>query len=165
MTLMQTPARGASQYLESVRRSYATLVHVARTLEAARSHEGEGAYLRRLGATVAAFVDQIVWADRQIVLGEYQALDALAREDSQHGGILSASLRELRGESEDLRPLPEFLKVCLEYDRPNGTRLTGAAINALESLGLALMASDREIAEEEMTLLYEIIGAWREATA
>jgi hypothetical protein len=152
---------GTSQYYESIRRSYATLVHVAHVLQAARRHEGEGIYLRLLGRTVAAYVDQMVWADRSIVLGEYEALSALAAEDLLHGGSITECFQELKGDVIDLRSLPPFLLACAEYDSAVGTGLATTAINAFESLGLSLIASDRTITEDEMALLQEVIESWR----
>ncbi|MGV3614062.1 MAG: hypothetical protein ACO1SV_01890 [Fimbriimonas sp.] len=152
---------GTSQYHDSIRRSYAMLVHVAHVLEGARRHEGEGTYLRLLGRTVASFVDQIVWADRRLVLGEYQALDSLAAEDRAHGGWIVECFHELKGEVTDLRPLPDFLRACVAYDSATGTGLAETAIGAFESLGLSLMASDRAISEDEVALLQEVIGSWR----
>lgn len=161
MTNDGSPTTGTRQYHDSIRRSYATLVHVAHVLESARAHEGEGAYLRLLGRTVAAFVDQIVWADRRLVLGEYQALDSLAAEDRAHGGWIVECFHELKGEVSDLRPLPDFLRACVEYGSATGTGLAETAIGAFETLGLSLMASDRAISEDEIALLQEVMRCWR----
>jgi hypothetical protein len=155
---------GASQYLFTVRKSYATLMHVAQVLEASQPTEGLQAHHRNVAETVAAYVERLVWADHQLVPGEYAALDALVDEDAQHGDRLAELLRIAGNEPHDLTALPVFLATAADYDRAHGTRLAGSAINALESMGLALLASDREIALEEMQLLHETVGAWRESS-
>jgi hypothetical protein len=139
-------------------------MHVAQVLEGAQPTEGLQAHHRNVAETVAAFVERLVWADHQLVPGEYAALDALVDEDGQYGDQLGDLLRVAGNEPHDLSVLPAFLAAAADYDRAHGTRLAGSAVNALESMGLALLASDREIAMEEMHLLHQTVGAWRESS-
>lgn len=158
MSILESAPR-TNPYLDTARRSYATLIHMAHVLGGV---EELPVHIRGVSQTVAALVDRLVWADRRIADGEYAAIEALIEEDAPHGGTLRELLPLVGNSEEDLRELPNFLLACTHYDRNHGTRLTGGAINALESLGMALLASDREISSEEIATLQAIIGAWRE---
>lgn len=152
-----------SPYIDTIRRSYATLVHMALVVGGVDSSAMLPMHIREMSHTVASLVDRLVWADRRLAPGESAAIDALIAEDAPHGGTLAEFLPFPERSTVDLRPLPSFLVACTDYDRNHGTRLTGSAINALESMGLALLACDREISPDEISTLQVIIGAWREA--
>lgn len=161
MSIAESAPR-TNQYIETVRRSYATLIHMAHVLAGVEASEELPVHIRQVSQTVASLVDRLVWADRRLADGEYAAIEGLIAEDEAHGATLKELLPMTCKSDDDLRPLPMFLLACTHYDRNHGTRLTGSAINALESLGLALLASDREISPEEISTLQAIIGAWRE---
>ncbi|MGV3614808.1 MAG: hypothetical protein ACO1SV_05665 [Fimbriimonas sp.] len=152
-----------NQYADTMRRSYTTLMHVAQVLGGTETEMNLHLYRHSVAETVASLTVRLALVDDKIAGGECEAFAALVDEDGQHGGGLEAMLHAVVKESQDLRPLPPILKACTDYDREHGTRLTGSAINALESLGLSLLASDREITADEIQLLQETIGAWRES--
>jgi hypothetical protein len=145
----------ASPYIDTVRRSYSTLVHIAHVVGGVGPQEMFEAHLRGMAQIVGGLVYRLVWADRRVAPGEETAIRALIAEDPMLEPYLRAG--------DDAGQLPEFLLACTVYDRHHGTRLTGSAINALESLGLALLACDREISSEEISALQGVIGPWRQA--
>lgn len=156
---------GPSLYQDDVRRNYSTLIGIAQTLEAEDARDEAGFYVRHLGETVARFVEQIVWADQKIDVSETEAIALLIEVDAVQGGWLAECLRNPCGELSDLHLLPEFLKACVVHDAVHSSQLAATALDAFESLGLDLMASDREIAEEEVELFQGVLGSWRRASA
>ncbi|MGV3616403.1 MAG: hypothetical protein ACO1SV_13820 [Fimbriimonas sp.] len=66
------------------------------------------------------------------------------------------------GELVELSSLPPILRECARRDARDGSDHAPTALDAFESLGLALMASDRDIAEEEVSLIHTVMGAWRQ---
>ena len=143
-----------SPYIDTVRRSYSTLVHIVHVVGGVGPQEMFEAHLRGMAQVVGGLVYRLVWADRRVAPGEGTAIQALIAENP----TLETYLRP----GDETEPFPEFLLACTEYDRHHGTRLTGSAINALESLGLALLACDREISPDEISALQGVIGPWRQ---
>lgn len=146
-------------------KNYLALVGIAQNLQLGETSEGEGFYLRHLGEIVARFVEQIVWADQRIDARETEAIESLIRIDASQGGSLAECLRNPCGDLRDLASKPMLLQACEARDLREGTRITGLALDAFESLALSLMASDREIAEAEVELFQSVLGSWRKETA
>lgn len=147
-----------SLYQEGIRRNYITLLGLVDTLEAT---DASPEHRRNLGEVVARFVEQIVWADQRVARSEAAAINDLIELDSAHAGSLAECLREPCGDIVVLTELPTFLRTCVAHEPPLGD----LAFDAFENLGLALMASDREIAEEELTLIQSVLNAWRQSAA
>jgi hypothetical protein len=150
----ETSDKSPRLYLEGVRRNYATLLGITATLETV---DASSDHRRNLGEVVARFVEQIVWADQRVAVSEVEAISNLISLDSEHAGSLAECLREPCGDIVSLSELPAFLRSCFLYDRA----LAAQAVDAFESLGLALMASDREISEEELNLIQSVLASWR----
>lgn len=145
----------ASPYIETVRRSYATLIHIAHVVGGVEPKEMLPVHLKGMARMTGGLVYRLVWADRRVAPGEDAAIRSLLAQDP--------GLEEFLTPVEDWDELPSFLLACTDYDRNHGTRLTGSAINALESLGMALLACDREISPDEIVALQSVIGPWRKA--
>lgn len=158
-------ATAPTHYLEIIKRSYHVLIHLGYLLQDARPDQSPNHLVESVARTIGIFVEKLVWADGLLVLGEFNALNALIAEDASHGGFLAITLREAQVRKQEVEPdgeqLPEFLRECGVYDRLKGRRLSGMAINALESLGLALLACDRNIADAEMEQLQNAVAKWR----
>lgn len=160
-------ATAPAHYLEIIRRNYHVLIHLGYLLQDSHPEVVEDDLVASVANTIGMFVERLVWADGQVVLGEFTALNALIAEDSQHGGHLEKALRDAQMSASLSAPvadeLPKFLQECVAYDRVNRRRLSGMAINSLESLGLALLACDRSIDASEMESLHSTVSAWRRA--
>jgi hypothetical protein len=157
------PESQPNHYVETVRRSYLTLTHMTHALAAQSPTASEAEARRTVDETVAEFLARLVWADGRLVHGETQAIDAILAQDEMANGDLSAAIQAaMAAEPPSGNVTPAFLQQCVAYDRANGTRLTGSAINALESMGLSLLAADREISMDELQILQDLVSRWRE---
>jgi|GEM_PF-6749631 len=147
-----------NQYLQIVRKSYGILCHAAAALEASCSTNGDDGHYRDCAATVHSLVDRLVWADRRMVLSECTAMDALLDEDRRYVGALNRLVGKVPVDEELLKQVPPFVKACRAYDMAHDTRLEPTVVNALDTMGMSLLAVDREIAEEEFMTLREVLG-------
>lgn len=155
-----------TEYPQIVRRSYGTLCHATHALEAARPCP-DGGYLEEVRTYIHALVDRLIWSDGMLAPGELAAIDEILEEDRKYGGKLLDRLGKTEPDPDVLERVPAFLSVCREYDAANDTSLVGSVTNAIESLALAFLATDRKISEAEFDALQktlEPIRAFRKMT-
>lgn len=156
--LAEAPNRRNRHYLDTIRRSYNTLMHVADVLEETCAMERPRR--REVAETLAAFVQTLAWADSRLRSGESEAIGAIIDLDHDFGGHFAAAISSPPMEGR-LMECPAFLVACGEYDQMHGARLQGTAMNALESMGLSFLAADWEITDEELDALQSLLKDWR----
>jgi hypothetical protein len=140
------------------RQSYAILCYAANALEAARTSQEPYTSFDHLADLVHAFVDRLVWADHRLDLNESVVIEAILSEDELRGGALRERLNKIPANPFLLKELPEFIRECRRYDAVNGTRLAVTAVNALDTMGMGLLAADREITTEELEALRQALA-------
>ncbi|AIE84243.1 hypothetical protein [Fimbriimonas ginsengisoli] len=141
------------------RESYAILCYAANALEAERPAFDPVTNFEHLAELVYSLVERLIWADGWLDPAESDMLDALLEEDRLQRGALVERLSKGPADDEILKQVPEFIRACRRYDRVNGTRLEPTAINALDSLGMGVLASDREITTQEFDALRDALAA------
>lgn len=158
----QSPlATSPDQYVLMARQSYAILCYAANALQAARTHYEPYSAFDHLADLVHAFIDRLVWADHRLDLNESVVIEAILSEDELRNGSLRERLYKVPANPFVLVEVPQFIRECRRYDAANGTALASSAVNALDTLGMGILAADREITNEEYAALGEALASSR----